>query len=116
VSTLLLPSSELIGGVTLLDRASVDENTGVYAVRLWPTCAAWTSVPSRTTARSGLWSMARRTASSSVRANEGAAGGWAMSIAPAVCPAARPAANPSASVNQAIVVLFITMPPPGREP
>src|SRR5439155_14956440 len=67
VSTLPLPRKKLLAAATLVDRATVVENTGVYAVWLSPTCAASTSVSSRTIARSGLCSTARRTASSTVR-------------------------------------------------
>src|SRR6185436_15811570 len=65
----LLPSSTLDGGVTLLDRPRTVENIGVYADLLSPTRAASTSVSRRTMASSGLFSTARRTASSSVRRN-----------------------------------------------
>src|SRR5262247_212186 len=65
-STPLVPSRTLEGGVTLLDRPTTVENIGVYAALLSPTRAASTSVPRRTIASSGLFSTARRTASSSV--------------------------------------------------
>src|SRR5437588_11453177 len=60
------PDRRLEGGVTLLDRPNIVEKTGAKAPLLSPTRAASTSVPSRTMARSGLCSTARRTASSSV--------------------------------------------------
>src|SRR5262245_55235919 len=66
-STPASPNRELVGGVTLRDRPSVVEKIGAYAPRLSPTRAASASVSSRTMARSGLCSMARWTASSSVR-------------------------------------------------
>src|SRR4029453_8418337 len=45
------PSRKFDGGVTLLDRPSWVEKTGVKAPRLSPTRAASTSVPRRTTTR-----------------------------------------------------------------
>ena len=55
----------------MLEWPNVDEKTGVKAPRLSSTRAASTSVPSRTMARSGLFSTARRTASSSVSRSVG---------------------------------------------
>src|SRR5437870_13718411 len=50
VSTPRSPSRKFDGGVTLLERPKMVENTGVKAPLLSPTCAASTSVPSRTIA------------------------------------------------------------------
>src|SRR5688572_4642541 len=58
------PNREFDGGRTLLDRPSTVEKTGAKALLVSPTRAAWTSVPSCTSSRSGLLSTARRTASS----------------------------------------------------
>src|SRR5262245_54551151 len=54
-STPRSPSRKLDGGVTLLERPRMVENTGVYADWLSATRAASTSVPSRTMASSGLF-------------------------------------------------------------
>src|SRR5258708_3816991 len=67
------PRRRFDGGVALLERPTDVENTGVKAPRLSPTRAASTSVPSRTIARSGFLSTARRTASSSVSDSDPAA-------------------------------------------
>src|SRR5689334_17269884 len=56
-STPLSPRSRFDGGVVLVDRPTVEENTGANALWLSPTCAASTSVPRRTIARSGLFSI-----------------------------------------------------------
>src|SRR5437867_289218 len=55
-STPRSPRSRFDGGVTVLDRPSVVENTGAKAPRLSPTRAASTSVPRRTIDRSGFFS------------------------------------------------------------
>src|SRR6266550_7541209 len=60
------PRRKFDGGVTLLERPMVVENTGAKAPLVSPTRADSTSAPSRTIVRSGLCSTARRTASSSV--------------------------------------------------
>src|SRR5580765_6951240 len=58
------PSRKFDGGVVVLERPSVVANIGVNALLVSLTRAASTSVPSLTTSRSGLFSTARRTASS----------------------------------------------------
>src|SRR5438093_3341457 len=65
-STPRSPSRKFDGGVTLLERPMVVENTGANAPLVSPTRADSTSAPSRTIVRSGLCSTARRTASSRV--------------------------------------------------
>src|SRR5262245_51708333 len=70
-STPCSPESSVSGGVTMLDRPSVLENIGTYAARLCAVRAVSTSLSRRTTTRSGLLSIARRTASSRVSSTAG---------------------------------------------
>src|SRR4026207_1803974 len=65
----LSPRKRFVEGVALLEWPKVVESTGANAPRLSPTRAAAPSGPSRTVARPGLFSAARRTAASSVSRN-----------------------------------------------
>jgi hypothetical protein len=90
------PDRKLDGGVDKLDRPSVVENRGAYAPRLCATRAVSTSVPRRTTTRSGLLSTARRTASSSVS--------WTVAGALLAAAAASICAHAVVAINVAAIV------------
>ena len=114
-STPCSPASSVEGGVTTLDRPSVVESIGTYAARVWAVRAASTSVSRRTTTRSGLFSMARRTASSSVSGIVASAAGCREPRSSAAAESAAMTANPTAIRTDAFRnFVFIQSPPRAR--